>query len=138
MLRLFAGQSKKVPTIAYRALSATTWGTVLDGDVPHSPEYHANKLHMAGIVTNLKETMTKIHEGGGEKAKAKQKARNKMLARERIDGLVDPGTPFLEVGMLAGLGMYGDWVPSGGIVTGIGSVNGYNMINEYKYKLTIG
>ncbi len=43
---------------------------------------------------------------GGEKAKLKQKSRNKMLARERIDNLVDPGTPFLELGTLAGLNMY--------------------------------
>lgn len=79
---------------------------------------------MQSLVDNLNSTMKKIQEGGGESARAKQKARNKLLARERIDALVDSGSPFLEVGALAGYDMYGDWVPSGGIVTGIGRVNG--------------
>jgi 3-methylcrotonyl-CoA carboxylase beta subunit len=51
-----------------------------------------------------------------------------MLARERVDGLVDPGTPFLELSTLAGYDMYGDWVPSGGIITGIGSVSGVECV----------
>lgn len=72
----------------------------------------------------LKQALSKCYEGGGEKAKAKHKARGKLLARERIDALVDPGSPFLELSTLAGWGMYDDHVPSGGIVTGIGCVNG--------------
>lgn len=79
---------------------------------------------MDSLVADLKTTLGKIHQGGGENAKMKLRARNKLAARERIDALVDAGSPFLEVGTLAGYDMYGDWVPSGGIVTGIGRVNG--------------
>lgn len=104
--------------------SSTSRGTVLDGSLITNADYHANKAAMETLVSQLKATVIKVQDGGGEKAKAKQKMRNKMLARERIDQLVDPGTPFLELSTLAGLNMYGDWVPSGGIVTGIGRVNG--------------
>lgn len=106
-----------------------TWGSLIDGEVPHSADFVANKENMDRLVANLQETLTKVHDGGGEKAKQRLKARNKLLARERIDRLVDPGSPFLEVGTLAGLGMYGDWVPSGGIITGIGRVNGYDELS---------
>lgn len=78
---------------------------------------------MDALVTNLRQTVIKVQEGGGAKACARHKARNKLLARERINALVDVGSPFLELSPLAGHGMYGD-VPSGGIVTGIGKVNG--------------
>ena len=103
---------------------ATKSGNVLDGFVPLNADFQANKAHMDGLIANLKTTVEKIHQGGGEVAKQKQKQRNKLLARERIDALVDSGSPFLEVGTMAGYDMYGDWVPSGGIVTGIGRVNG--------------
>lgn len=103
---------------------STKHGNILDGFVPQNQEFHANKAHMDEMVADLKSTIAKIHEGGGEVARAKQKKRNKLLARERIDALVDAGSPFLEVGTMAGYDMYGDWVPSGGIVTGIGRVNG--------------
>ena len=96
----------------------------LDGTLPHNAEFHANKAAMDTLVADLRETLQKVHDGGGEKAKAKHKARNKLLVRERIDALVDPGSSFLELSSLAGYNMYGDWVPSGGIVTGIGRVNG--------------
>ena len=52
--------------------------------------------------------------------------RNKLFVRDRINTLVDPGSPFLEVGALAGYEMYGkDWLPAGGLVTGIGTIQGY-------------
>lgn len=54
----------------------------------------------------------------------KHRSRNKLFVRDRIDTLVDPGSPFLEVGALAGHHLYSDDVPSGGIVTGIGRVEG--------------
>ena len=62
---------------------------------------------------------------GGPKAEARHRARNKMLPRERIAALLDPGSPFLELSQLAGKGLYGkEDVPAGGIVTGLGLVNG--------------
>ena len=66
-----------------------------------------------------------VHGGGGEKACALHRSRGKMLPRERIEQIVDPGSPFLELSALAGHELYGDEViPSGGIVTGVGSVHG--------------
>lgn len=100
-------------------------GTILDGAVPYSPEFYANKEHMNSLVNDLNNLSKTIHAGGGESAKAKHHARGKLHARERIDALLDAGSPFLEVGMLAGHEMYEDNIPSGGIVTGIGVVNGY-------------
>jgi 3-methylcrotonyl-CoA carboxylase beta subunit len=82
---------------------------------------------MDALVTELNTIVGKVHLGGGEKAKARQKARNKLVARERVNALVDPGTPFLELGTLAGYDMYNDWIPSGGIVTGIGRVKGLGL-----------
>lgn len=99
------------------------YGTVLDGELPRNADYEANTKRMEEIITDFHITVKKAMDGGGEKAKLRHKSRGKLLARERIDGLVDPGTPFLELSQLAGHEMYGD-VPSGGIVTGIGRVNG--------------
>ena len=80
---------------------------------------------MAEIMTN----MTSLHEtaakGGPEKARKKHVERGKMLARDRVTALIDPGTSFLELSALAGHAMYpGDEVPAGGIITGIGTVEG--------------
>ena len=68
--------------------------------------------------------MAQVRFGGGEKAVAKHKSRGKLLARERIDGLVDPGSAFLEFSSLAAHGMYEGQAPGAGIVTGIGRVHG--------------
>lgn len=74
---------------------------------------------------NLINLHAKIAQGGPQKARDKHIQRGKMLVRDRISALIDPGTPFLELSQMAGYDMYGeDNVPAGGIVTGIGSVNG--------------
>ena len=65
---------------------------------------------MDQLVIDLQKTIEKVREGGGEKARLKQKERKKLVVRERIDGLVDPGTPFLELSTLAGFDLYEDWV----------------------------
>jgi len=62
--------------------------------------------------------------GGGTQARERHKSRGKLLPRERIAALLDPGTAFLELGQLGGHGVYDDAVPSAGIVTGIGIVSG--------------
>lgn len=105
----------------------STWGTVLDGELPKNKEFDLNRSAMTAVVDNFESTLSKVLEGGGEKAKMRHKARGKLLARERIDGLVDHGTPFLELSALAGHKMYGD-VPSGGIVTGIGRISGVDCM----------
>jgi 3-methylcrotonyl-CoA carboxylase beta subunit len=114
--------------ISKRFLSVSTvdhdWGNVLDGSLVHNADYIANKKQMDEITQHLKDTVAKAHLGGGKKAIDKHKSRNKLLARERIDGLVDNGTPFLELSPLAGHDMYGGGVASGGVITGIGRVKG--------------
>jgi 3-methylcrotonyl-CoA carboxylase beta subunit len=101
--------------------------SVLDGQLPKNDEYKQNQKVMDDIVSNYQATLAKAMKGGGEKAISKHKSRGKLLARERIDNLVDPGTPFMELSSLAGHQMYGD-VPSGGVVTGIGRVSGTNCV----------
>eukprot|EP01035_Chromulina_nebulosa_P017079 gene17079-22591_t len=78
---------------------------------------------MDKYVKELNEAHNKCLDGGGEKAKLRHKSRGKLLARERIDGLVDKGTPVLELSTLAGWNMYDNNVSSGGIITAIGRVN---------------
>ena len=85
----------------------------------------ANQQRMDQQVADLRTTVAKIEQGGGEKSIAKHKKRGKLLARERIQGLIDPNTPFLELSQLAGFDMYeGDSPAAGSIVTGIGMVHG--------------
>lgn len=80
---------------------------------------------MKTLVDELKSTTDKIMEGGGVKARENHVKKGKLLPRERINTLIDPGSPFLEFSQLAGLNMYGkDVVPAGGIITGIGKVAG--------------
>lgn len=80
---------------------------------------------MKGLVDELKTKVSKIVEGGGKKAKERHVAKGKLLPRERIDGLIDKTSPFLEFSQLAGHEMYGnEEVPAGGIITGIGRIEG--------------
>jgi len=80
---------------------------------------------MEGLLAQLWDRVETVKQGGGPVAVRRHKERGKLLARERIDNLIDPGAPFLEIGQLAGQDLYGDeQVPSGGIVTGIGPIAG--------------
>src|SRR5262245_9755087 len=79
---------------------------------------------MQGLVNDLREKVEKISLGGEEAARAKHTGRGKLLARERVRVLLDPGSPFLEIGQLAAWDMYGGDVHSASIVTGIGRVSG--------------
>jgi 3-methylcrotonyl-CoA carboxylase beta subunit len=78
------------------------------------------------IVESVRRDEERIREGGGAKARQRQHQKHRLTARERIDGLVDPGTFFLELGLFAAYGMYEEWggVPSAAVVTGIGRVQG--------------
>jgi len=90
-----------------------------------SAEFEQNRAAMQAAVDDLHDKLTQIYRGGGERARKKHLARGKMLARDRIKTLLDEGTPFLEIGALAGYAMYGDDnVAAGGLVTGIGHING--------------
>src|SRR5689334_7508083 len=79
---------------------------------------------MHSLVDELRARTAEVARGGGERAVERHRSRGKLLARERIDRLVDPGTAFLELGALAAWGLYDGEAPSAGIVTGIGVVEG--------------
>src|SRR2546425_10173168 len=83
---------------------------------------------MEELVEELRARSARIAGGGGEKAIERHRSRGKLLARERIDLLVDPGTAFLELNALAAWGVYDDQAPSAGIVTGIGVVEGRECV----------
>ncbi|RDD62888.1 carboxyl transferase domain-containing protein [Ferruginivarius sediminum] len=93
-----------------------------------APAFQENRAAMQALVDDLRDTVARIKEGGGEKARLKHLARGKMLPRERVRGLLDEGAPFLELSQLAAYGMYDDEVPSAGIVTGIGRVAGRECV----------
>ena len=90
----------------------------------NSAEFKQNIEKMQAQVAELKEKLGAVAGGGGEAARAKHTARGKMLARERVDLLIDPGTAFLELSPLAANGLYGGDVHSASIITGIGRVSG--------------
>jgi 3-methylcrotonyl-CoA carboxylase beta subunit len=93
---------------------------------PRSAEFKANAAAMAALVDDLREKSALAGRGGSEEARAKHLARGKLLPRQRVDALLDPGAAFLELSPLAAWGVYGaaNDVPAAGIVTGIGRVNG--------------
>ncbi|WP_421320405.1 carboxyl transferase domain-containing protein [Aeromonas veronii] len=89
-----------------------------------SPEYAANRAAMQGLVDDLHARIAEIALGGGAANNARHQARGKLLPRERINQLLDPGSPFLELSALAGWQVYDEPVPAAGIITGIGRVSG--------------
>lgn len=104
-----------------------TEGATVIGSTPDrsDPGFVDNKMKMENLVTELKSKVDQIVEGGGPKAVERHTSRGKLVARERINLLLDPGSPFLELSQLAGYNLYGkEVVPAGGIVTGVGRVSG--------------
>jgi len=93
-----------------------------------SPEFAANRELMLRQISELRERTSRVAAGGSEAARAKHVARGKLLARDRVDALLDPGSPFLEIAPLAAYGMYGDDVPCAGAVAGIGRINGSECV----------
>ena len=95
---------------------------------PRSPEFQASSQAMRLLVDDLNAKLAGIAEGGGAAARAKHAARGKLLPRERVEMLLDPDTPFLEIGAIAALGMYGDVAPGAGMIAGIGRVSGVECL----------
>lgn len=93
-----------------------------------SDAFKANAAHWRDEIARLKDRVSEIKQGGGERSRKRHLERGKMLPRERIRALVDPGAPFLELNQLAAWGQYDGEVPSGGIITGIGRVSGRECI----------
>ena len=89
-----------------------------------SPDARASAEAMASLVMDLHHLADTVREGGGEVSRKRHLARGKLLPRDRIRALIDPASPFLEVGQLAAHGLYNGEVPSAGIITGIGRVAG--------------
>ncbi len=95
---------------------------------PASDSFLRNREHHLGLSKLLKARLEKATLGGPEKAREKHLERGKLLARDRINLLVDPNTPFLELSPLAAFGQYDDQFPSAGIVTGIGLIHGKEVV----------
>ena len=91
---------------------------------PRSEEFRANQTVMRGLVGDLRTRFAGVASGGGAVAQARHVARGKLLPRDRVAHLLDPGAPFLEIGQFAANGMYGDEAPSAGLIAGIGRVQG--------------
>ncbi len=95
---------------------------------PRSDEFQANATQLRAQVAVLHTALARVAEGGGAEARGKHAARGKLLPRERIDALLDPGSPFLELSPLAAHGMYADQAPAAGLITGIGRVSGVEVM----------
>jgi 3-methylcrotonyl-CoA carboxylase beta subunit len=91
-------------------------------------EFAENRAAMCAQVEDLRAKLAAVREGGGEKARTLHTSRGKLLPRARIDALLDPGAPFLELSALAALDVYDDHVPAAGIITGIGRVSGQECV----------
>ena len=95
---------------------------------PTSPEFARNADMMRGLVAELREKLKVVSGGGGETSRKRHTSRGKMLARERVDLLVDPGTAFLELSPLAAHGLYGGDVHSASVITGVGRISGRECV----------
>ncbi len=91
-------------------------------------DFTENAEHMQVQVDDLKDTLAKIKLGGGDKARDRHTSRGKLLVRDRINALIDTGSPFMELSQLAAYNMYGEDVAAAGIITGIGRVHGQECI----------
>ncbi|XP_071651148.1 methylcrotonoyl-CoA carboxylase beta chain, mitochondrial [Temnothorax longispinosus] len=114
------------PSVRFYHEEASVIGSTPDTS---SLVYQDNYAQMKNLVDQLKDTVEKIVEGGGQKARDRHVSKGKLLPRERINTLLDKNSPFLEFSQLAGYEMYGkDEVPAGGIITGIGRVEGTECV----------
>ena len=95
---------------------------------PRSPEFKANTEHYNGLTEQLRARLLEAATGIREKLIVRHRERSKLLARERIDRLIDAHTPFLELSPLAAYGQYKNEVPSAGVVTGIGQICGIHCV----------
>ena len=95
---------------------------------PRSEEFRNNAAHMQGLVADLREKAAQVAAGGGERARDKHVSRGKLLPRDRVDRLLDPGTPFLEIGQLAAWDMYDGDAPAAGMIAGVGRVSGVECL----------
>ena len=99
--------------------------TVLNSSVnPHDSQFKANSDAMASLVSDLNDKVSKLAQGGGEALIARHEGRGKLFVRDRINTLLDEGSPFLEISQFAAFGVYEQDIPCAGVVAGIGRVKG--------------
>ena len=102
---------------------------VLDTRIsPDSDAFRANEAHNRALVDRLRADVARAAQGGNEKARERHTARGKLLPRDRVERLLDPGSPFLEIGQLAAHGVYGEDIPGAGMIAGIGRVSGRQVM----------
>jgi 3-methylcrotonyl-CoA carboxylase beta subunit len=95
---------------------------------PGSEEFQANQRAHEALIADLRDQLERVQRGGGEQARERHASRGKLLPRERVDRLLDPGAAFLELSALAAHGLYNDESPGAGIITGIGRVSGRECV----------
>ena len=95
---------------------------------PRADEFKASSLQMRQLVADLNARLATIAQGGGAAARAKHTGRGKLLPRDRVEMLLDPDTPFLEIGALAALDLYDNAAPGAGLICGIGRVSGVECL----------
>jgi 3-methylcrotonyl-CoA carboxylase beta subunit len=95
---------------------------------PRSDGFRRNAERMAALVADLRDKVAAAALGGDEPSRRRHVARGKLLPRERLERLLDPGAPFLELSQLAAQGMYGGEVPAAGVITGVGRVAGRECV----------
>ncbi|MES1158682.1 MAG: carboxyl transferase domain-containing protein [Terricaulis silvestris] len=95
---------------------------------PNSEAFQKNASHHRALAAQLRARTAEIALGGPEESRARHVKRGKLLPRERVERLLDPGAPFLEVGALAAYGLYHNEAPAGGIITGVGRVSGREVM----------
>ncbi|MCG8562417.1 MAG: methylcrotonoyl-CoA carboxylase, partial [Hyphomicrobiales bacterium] len=93
-----------------------------------SEEFRANAAAMEALVADLQAKRQAAAEGGSERARERHVARGKLLPRDRVMQLIDPGSPFLELSQLAAHGLYDDAIHGAGLITGIGRVEGRECV----------
>ena len=101
---------------------------LLQSRVEHTDDFARRRSRLEALVEEVRSRSALVAAGGGERAVERHRSRGKLLARERIDRLVDPGTAFLELNALAGWEIYDGQAPSAGIVTGVGVVEGRECV----------
>jgi 3-methylcrotonyl-CoA carboxylase beta subunit len=107
------------PTVEDHLPSTTPTGT---------PRAGSPSAGHAALAAQLAEELARVALGGGDRARQRHVARGKLLPRERVDALLDPGSPFLELSPLAAHGLYDGEAPAAGIITGIGRVSGREVV----------
>ena len=95
---------------------------------PRDATFVRNSEAMAALVADLRAKVSVIEQGGGEVSRQRHTGRGKLLPRERVATLLDPGSPFLEFSQFAAWGMYDDNIAAAGIITGIGRVAGRECV----------